>query len=197
MGRFTGYKKVFAMIEEGCNEFALFKHQAYEDQIVRFELCQSKQGQPLMYAKGAMNYSKKDKDEGKNLQRVTIEVAETSLDFELVLYFKKGQSSKYTVEKLKFKTDTKQEKERWVFAINKFTDNLATDITIIDNNEIITIRSTDIFESTNPKNYNPSSLKKLYDQNNKMPSLIDVKKEILSDNSETNTRIQELSQLYD
>ena len=60
-----------------------------------------------------------------------IEVIPQSLQFELVLYFKK-ENSKYNVEKLKFKTDSEAEREKWVAAINKFTNNLKTSQVDID-----------------------------------------------------------------
>ena len=63
--------------------------------------------------------------------RVLIEVIPQSLQFELVLYFKKG-NSKYNVKKLKFKTDSEAEREKWVAAINKFTNNLKTSQVDID-----------------------------------------------------------------
>lgn len=202
-GRFAGYKKVFAIIEEGCVELALFKFQAYEDQIIRFGLKASSNGQPLTFIKGAMNYGNKSKDkDDKGLQRVVIEVSSTSLEFQLLLYFKRGSSSKYIVEKLKFRTDTIQEKEHWVLAINKLTDNLASETTYIDDSEIITLRSTDIFDAnssdkTNPKKYNPNSLKKLYEQNYQKPSLNQVQTELIEDNSDINAKIQELNSIYE
>jgi hypothetical protein len=40
-GLWKGYKKVFALMEEGCNDFAIFKKVAYEDEILRISLIES------------------------------------------------------------------------------------------------------------------------------------------------------------
>ena len=37
-GLLKGFKKCYAMMEEDCNDFAIFKKQAYEDQILRLSL---------------------------------------------------------------------------------------------------------------------------------------------------------------
>ena len=41
-GLLKGYKKVYAIMEEGCHDFALFKKVVYEDQILRISLIESR-----------------------------------------------------------------------------------------------------------------------------------------------------------
>jgi len=121
-GKLKGYKKVYALIEDECSDFALFKEVAYEDQLLRMGLSDcsdSRQTETLekdddfalTYSKGKMQF---DEDEAttkakskkhKQLKRVYVLPADKN-KFELQCFFKK--KNKMEIRKMMFRTATKE-----------------------------------------------------------------------------------------
>ena len=121
-GKLKGYKKVYALIEDECSDFALFKEVAYEDQLLRMGLSDcsdSRQTETLeqddtfalTYSKGKMTFdddeitAKAKSKKAKQLKRVYVLPADKN-KFELQCFFKK--KNKMEIRKLVFRTATKE-----------------------------------------------------------------------------------------
>ena len=61
-GKLKGFKLVHAFVEQGCNEFAVFKQEVYVDQILRLSLYQCDKSDPFIFEKGTVNFDKKSDD---------------------------------------------------------------------------------------------------------------------------------------
>ena len=120
-GLFSGYKLAYALIE--CCDFAIYKRDIYEGQLVRLSLnCSMGGGQ---FVKGETDYTKED--QGWMLSSVAIETVQDSLDFEILCTVEK-KPGKFEVEKLKLRAEDAKSKQEWIKHIGRVTTNLADEV---------------------------------------------------------------------